>query len=98
SAYWRERANFAARLLGRLVVRLPSEGVGRVMDNIIAYFKNGEINHPWLQENFDFLFTQTLESLPVDDRLSRLVDPISMPFNDEQMRIFPWPEPVQYLQ
>ena len=96
--HWQGRANFAATLLGRLVVRLATEAVRRVVESAIAYFKRGEVDHPSMQQSFTFLFKQALQSLPIDQRMSFLVEFISMPLSDNQRIVFSWPEPALDLQ
>ena len=95
--HWQGRANFAARLLGCLVVRLPIEGARRVLESAITYFKRGEDGHQLIQESFLFLFERAGRSLPIDQRISFLVELISIPLrNDPQSGL--WPDPALDLQ
>jgi hypothetical protein len=96
--YWRNRANFAAGLLGRLVSRLPKDAISDVAQAAIAYFQDGYANRHLLEENLTFLFEMALRALPIQERLSLLVELVSMPLPISATPRLAWPEPLSMIQ
>lgn len=95
--YWQEKANFAARLLGRLATRLPLDDARRLVADVIGYYKRGEVDHRWIQESFTWLFEEAVKALPLEVRLEFLIDLAGVPSAEETFA-FAWPMPLSDVQ